>query len=61
MNHEWILNEVQGDYFCKHCGVYAKNDAAYYATCSYYVDVDNNRAEPDTEILRQLGHYLEDV
>ena len=59
MRHEWILNEVQGDYFCKLCGVYAKNDSAYYATCIYVGE--NNRAEPDDEVLRNLGHYMEDV
>lgn len=58
MNHEWLLNDVQNDYFCKHCGVYAKNDAAYYATCIF--TGQDTRDDVDEEILRQLGHHLKE-
>lgn len=47
------ISDNRMTYFCHRCGAYQYK--------SFCVDVDKQRAEPDTEILRQLGHFMEDV
>ena len=56
-HNNWIdITCVNDNFMTYFCTVTGK-----YKFVPYYVEVDNQRAGPDPEVLRQLGHYLEDV